>query len=393
MKVVVAQPNKQYCNDLLLALQQKGYLQQFYTFLAANKIGNWSNALPITLKNELKKRTYPGVAPERITHFPTLLLYHKFFTKDMVHRIQTSYRRFDQSVAAALQTEDYDVVIAYENSNLLTFQKAKQQGKTTVLDLAQVHHNTIEQINDWVTLEKGVDAAKMQWMNEQKAEALKYTDYVLTLSSFARDSMIEHGFPAERVFTANLGINPQLFQLKTDWNQKETCRFLFVGTMTYRKGINLLLQAFQELQLPNVELVLIGPMADAEDMMQQHEDLYTYIPFTHQEELVRHYQAADVFIFPSYLDSWAQTVVEAMACGTPAIVTEHTGAKDAVQRGGGFVIPVNDLAALKSKIVETVENREQLAMMGRKAARIAREYTWQRYHTRIQELVEKMGDH
>ncbi|MEM1326460.1 MAG: glycosyltransferase family 4 protein [Bacteroidota bacterium] len=391
MKVVVAQPNKQYCNDLLLALQQKGYLEQFYTLLATNKIGGWSKKLPAQFRNELKKRTYPGIAADRITHFPSILLYHKFFTKDMVHRIQTSYKQYDLAVAKKLESKDYDIIIAYENSNLHTFQQAKKQGKITVLDLAQVHHEKIAQINKWVTLEKGVDEAKMRYMNEQKGAALKYTDYVLTLSSFARDSMIEYGFPAEHVFTANLGINPDLFQAKKDWPQNERFRFLFVGTMTYRKGINLLLQAFDELKLPNVELILIGPMADAEDLMKQYEGLYTYIPFTHQEELVRHYQAADVFVFPSYLDSWAQTVVEAMACGTPAIVTEHTGAKDVVARGGGFVIPPNNLEALKALIIEVVNDKERVKMMGRRAALIAQEYTWNRYHARIQEIVEEIG--
>lgn len=388
MKIAVAQPNKQYCNDLLIALHQKDYLRQFYTLLAANKLASIKTKLPQSFQKELKKRTYQHIPPQLIHHFPALLVYHKFFTGDIDSKIKTSFKRFDRAVAKAIEREDDDLIISYENANLHTFETAKAQGKATILDLAQVHHNTIAAINDIVVLEKGLDKEKMRYMNERKAMALEQTDYVLTLSGFARDSMIENGFAADRVFTANLGINPELFEVKRDWKVGKKMKFLFVGTMTYRKGLDILFRAFKELNLKNIELILIGPMADAADQMEQYKGSYTYIPFTHQEALVRHYQEADVFVFPSYLDSWAQTVVEAMACGTPAIVTEHTGAKDAVQQGGGFVIPINDIEALKEKIIYFVEQPESIEEMGKKAVAIARTYTWANYHERIQNIVE-----
>ncbi|MEM0995423.1 MAG: glycosyltransferase family 4 protein, partial [Bacteroidota bacterium] len=341
-------------------------------------------------KGELRKRNFPGIPADRITHFPDLLVYHKLFTGDIESKIKKSFKRFDEAVAKAIRKIDYDIALSYENANLHTFQLAKKQGKKTVLDLAQVHHDTIADINDIVPLEKGLTREKMRYMNALKTEALQYTDYILTLSSFARDTMIEKGIPAERVYTANLGINPELFAPKTAWNQNKKIQFLFVGTMTYRKGLDILLRAFHELQLPQVELILVGPMADAADQMQQYEGSYTYIPFLHHEELVRYYQQADVFVFPSYLDSWAQTVVEAMACGTPAIVTEHTGAKDAVMQGGGFIIPIKDVEALKAKILYFVEQPEEIERMGREATAIAQQYTWANYHQRIVEIVQEI---
>ncbi|MEN0045623.1 MAG: glycosyltransferase family 4 protein [Bacteroidota bacterium] len=389
MKVIVSQPNKQYCNDLLIALNQQGYLQRFYTLLASNKTTTLNSILPNKFKGELRKRHFPTIPADRIRHFPSLLAYHKLFTSDIESKIKKSFKRFDQAVAKAMSQEDYDIALSYENANLHTFQTAKKQGKTTILDLAQVHHNTIADINDIVPLEKGMTRESMRYMNALKEEALAVTDYVFTLSSFARDTMIEQGIPTDQVFTANLGINPELFAPKTTWNTNKKLQFLFVGTMTYRKGLDILLRAFHELKLPNAELILVGPMADAADQMQQYEGSYTYVPFLHHEELVRYYQQADVFVFPSYLDSWAQTVVEAMACGTPAIVTEHTGAKDAVRQGGGFVIPINDVDALKAKILHFVEDRSEIERLGRQATAIAQQYTWANYHRQI---VENIGN-
>ncbi|MEM9850235.1 MAG: hypothetical protein AAF847_20250, partial [Bacteroidota bacterium] len=94
MKVVVSQPNKQYCNDLLLALHQQGYLEQFYTLLAANKTTVINQLIPSKFKGELRKRNFPGIPADRITHFPDLLVYHKLFTGDIESKIKKSFKRF-----------------------------------------------------------------------------------------------------------------------------------------------------------------------------------------------------------------------------------------------------------------------------------------------------------
>ncbi|NJL73862.1 MAG: glycosyltransferase family 4 protein [Saprospiraceae bacterium] len=392
MKVIVAQPNKQYCNELLKALQQQQYLARFYTLLASNKMTLLQNITPNAFKGELRKRTFHDIPPDLIHHFPTLLVYHKLMTGDITSKVKSSFKFFDQAVAKALRREMFDLVISYENANLYTFQAAKEQGKTTVLDLAQVHHQTIREIHEIVSLEKNLTKEKLEFVDDLKQQALAVTDYTLTLSGFAKSTLVDNGMAAENIFVANLGINPALFTPKTTWNANSKLTFLFVGTMTSRKGIDLLLKVFKELRLPNVELLLVGPMADAKDLMQQYSEIFTYIPFLHHEDLVKYYQKADVFVFPSYLDSWAQTVIEAMACGTPAIVTVHTGAKDAVEQGGGFVIPINDAEALKEKILFFVENRTAIEEMGRRAHEIAQQYTWQNYYAQIVAAIETIAN-
>ncbi len=114
-----------------------------------------------------------------------------------------------------------------------------------------------------------------------------------------------------------------------------------------------------------------------------------------QEDLVKQYQDADVFVFPSYLDSWAMTVLEAMACGTPVIVTENTGSRDAVEKGGGIVIPAGNDLALEDAIKNLYNNRSTLETLGKKAREVAIEYTWEKYYQKlggvIQDICDKSG--
>ncbi len=208
------------------------------------------------------------------------------------------------------------------------------------------------------------------------------------MSEYARQTLINAHIPAGIIYTLNLGFDPGNFQLKPFYNTKKKFELLFVGTITNRKGINLVLEAFKQLNLTNASLTIVGPMADGESTLSKYKGLFTYIPFLHHEELVKFYQQADVFVFPSYLDSWAMTVLEAMACGTPVIVSENTGAKDAIAKGGGYIIPVDDVEALKEKILFFYTHRQQIEITGRRAHEVAQAYTWNNYHHQVIEAID-----
>jgi len=135
---------------------------------------------------------------------------------------------------------------------------------------------------------------------------------------------------------------------------------------------------------------LVGPIVD-KDFMNSVDYPYEYKGHLSQEELVQCYQAADIFISTSYTDSWAQTVIEAMACGTPVIVSDNTGAKDAVAKGGGYVVPTGDSTALKDKIKYLFQHRDELEQMGRRAATIAGQYTWDNYHEQLMNAISDIA--
>jgi len=132
-------------------------------------------------------------------------------------------------------------------------------------------------------------------------------------------------------------------------------------------------------------------MGDAEDLIKIENPFFKYINFLSHDELVRYYQDADIFVFPSYLDSFAMVVLEAMACGTSVIVSENTGSKCAVSQGGGFVIPVDDVEAIKEKILFFYNDRKQLEIYGNRAAEIAQQYTWDKYYEKIENSIKDIA--
>jgi glycosyltransferase involved in cell wall biosynthesis len=380
MNVIVAHDGKQHVNRLLIALEQHNWLQHFYNGFATNTLPDFLKAHN-RLQNTLRKREFSQIPSDKITSFYLSALLTRL-SSNGYWQMGVACQLFARWVAAQLrQKPDFDLVIGYENANLELFRAARKLRKRTVLDLAQVHHNLIDSIRDEFHIDD-LTPAQNRYVNRRKQTALDQTDYILTLSSFATQSLVANGIGRSRIYEVNLGIDPVHFRPASKPDDGRF-RLLFAGTITYRKGIEQLLRVFQQLQLPHAELLLVGPAGDARALLTQCTGTIRYIPFLHHNELVAYYQRADVFVFPSYLDSWAQVVLEAMACGTPVIISDNTGAKDAVAKGGGFIIPTGDEAALRDKIQYLYDHRDEAAQLGREARRVAEHYTWENYYRQV----------
>jgi glycosyltransferase involved in cell wall biosynthesis len=381
LKIIVAHPGTQHVRQLLYVLKKQNLLLLHFTAFAADKIIWLMPYLPQSAQ-KLVRRYIFDLPPDALVHFPALFAQYKL--QSSLNQPQRIHARFEHNVIQRIKTLDYDLLIGYENSNHQLFRHAKQEGKITILDLAAVHHGHQQELYHRFSSYRALfdSAAGFAAMVELKAEAFRYTDYVFCLSTYARATLIQGGVDPQRIFVTNLGINLARFSPKPSYSTSSaTLQLLFVGRMSHLKGLTVLLQALNTWNEVPFHCKLIG-QTDGFDL-ENLDPRFQYIPFLDHEDLVKEYQHADVFLTCSYTDSWAQTVLEAMACGTPVIVTENTGAKDAVLQGGGFVIPVDDAEALREKIRYFYKNRTEIERLGRAARRIAEQYTWENYHQQV----------
>jgi glycosyltransferase involved in cell wall biosynthesis len=108
--------------------------------------------------------------------------------------------------------------------------------------------------------------------------------------------------------------------------------FLFCGQMIRRKGVDLLLKAFEQLVSGglNVELLLVGREADLPDFMEGISDdarsRIRYHGFQAPERLSEFFSQADVFVLPSRHDGWGVVVNQALGAGLPIITSDAVGA-------------------------------------------------------------------
>lgn len=156
--------------------------------------------------------------------------------------------------------------------------------------------------------------------------------------------------------------------------EKDTMVLGTVARLDAIKNQKMLIEAFKIIneKYPNTKLLLIGdgPMRNELETLTKELSLTHDVIFTGStNEAYRYYNIMDVFVLTSMTEGTAMTLLEAMASSTPCIVTDAGGNPEIVKDGEtGFIIPVNDTAALAEKI-EILLNKAELAMKMGQAGR------------------------
>lgn len=396
MRAVVANPVRQYSHRTAVALQEDGQLERYLTSIWYDPrrfpdrlVGLLSRPLRRPLVEQLEKRSFPRLEPNRVTAYPfwraaaTMTATARARgAPDRERRLFRLCREFDAWVARKLARLPCDVFVGYEMASLRSFEACRRRSIPCVLDLAAVHWRTQRRLFGGDDGPGEIEAVK----DEELARA----DLILTPSAFAELSLREAGIDAGRIARVPFGMDPETFRPKSRYRNRsdEPFTILYVGGITPRKGIETLLEAVAEPRLPGVDLILVGGMDDGGALLRRFADVCRYLPFTRQEDLVPLYQQADVFVLPSRADSFGMVVLEAMACGTPVIVTDTTGACDAVRDGrDGYVVPVGDAGALRSRLVSLRDHPAEAEAMGRRAHEQAAAWSWAAYGTRLRAVL------
>jgi glycosyltransferase involved in cell wall biosynthesis len=166
---------------------------------------------------------------------------------------------------------------------------------------------------------------------------------------------------------------------------------LFVGQITQRKGISYLIDAFRKLGIPRSELILVGQVCGSSRAWTGTQGV-RHIPHVPRSLLPQLYATASVFVLPSIIEGFGLTALEAMACGLPVILSDHTFGTDLIEDGiDGYVVPIRDSDAIADRL-RLLHNRPALAKrMGAAARRKAEQFSWTRYGDRIIEVIAPSG--
>lgn len=197
-------------------------------------------------------------------------------------------------------------------------------------------------------------------------------DYIIALSEFVKESYVESGFPTDRIFIAHPDVDTLRFHPNGD-KRDDIFRVLYIAYTTPLKGLQYLLDAWNTLNLPHTELVLVGGYGAMPEELKERYGKSTsqntnIIWENSAQDPERYYRDASVFVFPSLTEGFGRVTLEAMACGIPVITTEN--ARGIVEDGKtGFIVPIWDANAIAEKIRYLYDHRDIAEEMGREARR------------------------
>jgi glycosyltransferase involved in cell wall biosynthesis len=178
--------------------------------------------------------------------------------------------------------------------------------------------------------------------------AAKHSEYIFTVSEHAKaDIVAKYNIDPEKVIVTYNAVNESFRVLSSEELQEEDLRnkfsigsgpyILSVGNLQPRKNLPRLIQAFigwKEKNVSNTKLVIVGKKAwlynDILKAAGAESSDIILTDYVTNEDLIRLYNAAECFIYPSFFEGFGIPPLEAMACGTPVAVANATSLPEVV---------------------------------------------------------------
>lgn len=189
---------------------------------------------------------------------------------------------------------------------------------------------------------------------------------VVGVSQFILNKHLQHGFfqqvPHRRVIYNARRLNPTLLSAQQD--QPHALTFGFLGTLAPAKGIELLLETFASLSLPDAKLYVGGKgQEEYEHSLKRYaSDSIHFLGYTSPEE---YFPLIDVLIVPSIcLETFPTVIIESLAHGVPVIASRRGGIPELIQDGrNGFLFEPEQPTELASIIQQLAHNPTQYHSM------------------------------
>lgn len=165
--------------------------------------------------------------------------------------------------------------------------------------------------------------------------------------------------------------------LRKKMSSGEACIFLFVGRLVRDKGVFDLIQAFKEVAetAHNIELWMVGPDEDclAAQLREVGSNSLAPIRWFEMTDTPEHFMAAaDVLVLPSYREGFGSVIIEAAACGLPAIAYRVDGVVDALDQGNsGLLVEARNVSAFAEAMKQLACNTELRSRLGSQARKRA----------------------
>lgn len=199
------------------------------------------------------------------------------------------------------------------------------------------------------------------------------------------------------------GLDTELFSPKPEWDsvenletEKQSPSILFFANVVKRKGIFTLIEAFPEVarEFKDCKLRIAGAGRDLDQAKQRVRQLgcadqVEFLGHTEHADAPTLYQNCSVYCLPSYGEPYGMTVVEAMSCARPLVVTDCGALPHLVHDQGGLRVPAGDPKALSLALAWLLRHPEKRKEMGRyNRQRVESTMSWDSVAQQLEAIYE-----
>jgi glycosyltransferase involved in cell wall biosynthesis len=379
--------------SIVAGLQEEGYLKRVVTTLAVSQAQRerWSRwpVVGTRLERLLWQRRLPDFLEGKTDCVGARELLRALVArtgrKRLTHVVwKWAEAGFDTTVAQRYAGR-YRYLYGMEHASAATFAAQRRLGGRCFLRQVAAHGRTIntvlqgeaERFPQYVTPYLRLLLAEGAATAQRKEREYALADLIVANSTYVSRTFVAHGIAAQKIIAIPTGCPPLDSVGGRAGKGTGPLRFLYVGTLSLRKGVPYLLEAWRQWKPGvNAELWLAGsreiPLTDA----SLSEPGVRYLGQLSQDALAQVYREADVLVLPTVCEGMAHAVLEALSYGLPVITTPESGCADFITQGeNGWLIPARNSEALVSALDEALTSRGQLAALGQVSRRKAAAWT------------------
>jgi glycosyltransferase involved in cell wall biosynthesis len=358
-----------------------------------------SKAPPRIVKS-LSKRYLKSLPAERVYSFTLKFLllefYLRFRYKDrwkLILRRNFFFEKYATAIFKKLSSECAVLGISY--TSLSAFRIAKARGQKTILfqidpgvkeeqiviNLVSQHQSSFQ-----TTWKRAPDRFWADWRNE-----CDVSDVIMVNSEWTKAALIEEGIEEAKlkILPLPFQIEPKHLSFKREhpncFQMDRPLRLLFLGTLTLRKGIHLVLEAAARLIDHPIEFILVGHN-ELENAALAKPNV-TYKGVISRSEVDRFYKHADAFLFPTLSDGFGLTQLEALSWNLPVIASKSCG-NVVIDGYNGILLPTCDVDELVSAILKCLNEPAFLQWLSSHGIETVRKFGFEQFAEEITKLAE-----
>ena len=245
------------------------------------------------------------------------------------------------------------------------------------------HTALISTIHSWYENEHGRKSLKGKIYTQIELSTNSNLDYYITVSEKDRQSLLQSGFPEERIqliYNA-VTIDPESAdqdpkKVRDSWGLPQNALVcLAVGRLVPVKGYDILIDAIKlaRAQIPEIHCILIGEGESREDLTNQikHHGLESHIRlvgYYGRNDTLNSFKACDVFVMPSRYEGTPIALLEAAAFGCPIIASHSGGIPEVVtHEQHAILVPPENPDALAQALIRLSRDRQLASLLGASA--------------------------
>lgn len=245
------------------------------------------------------------------------------------------------------------------------------------------------------------DVHKNKWWEWVTHYVLRRTDFFTSDANVTKDKAVAYGMNPEKTIVFPWGVDLEHFRMRNAEDRAKEGFVLFCNrSWETRYGVDVLARAFVKVarQRDDVRLLLLSGGSQGANIRKilQSGGVEEYVTFggqISQTELPRWYHMADLYISPSHVDGSSVSLMEALACGLPCLVSDIPANKEWVfEDENGWLFRDGDSDHLAEKILAAMNQREKLPGIGAAARRSAEMHAdWKKNAAALMEVYRSLN--